>query len=45
MLPLGGQTLVPNYHPLQQILEHVKPDYVHVLIDGKIVRVVGLNSP
>jgi len=33
--PTAGCLLITHY---QRLLEHVKPDYVHVMIDGKIVK-------
>lgn len=33
--PSLGMILITHY---QRILKHVKPDYVHILIDGKIVK-------
>ena len=27
----------------QRLLDHVKPDYVHVMIDGKIVKTGGAD--
>ena len=33
--PNAGCLLITHY---ERLLEHVKPDYVHVMIDGKIVK-------
>ena len=33
-----GMSLITHY---QRLLDHVKPDYVHVMIDGKIVKTGG----
>ncbi len=33
--PTAGCLLITHY---QRLLEHVRPDYVHVMIDGKIVK-------
>ena len=36
--PTAGCLLITHY---QRLLEHVKPDFVHVMIDGKIVKTGG----
>ncbi|RJV00767.1 MAG: Fe-S cluster assembly ATPase SufC [Candidatus Poseidoniales archaeon] len=36
--PEAGCLLITHY---QRLLEHVKPDFVHVMIDGKIVKTGG----
>ena len=36
--PNAGCLLITHY---ERLLEHVKPDYVHVMIDGKIVKTGG----
>jgi Fe-S cluster assembly ATP-binding protein len=36
--PEAGCLLITHY---QRLLEHVKPDYVHVMIDGRIVKTGG----
>ena len=38
--PTAGCLLITHY---QRLLEHVKPDYVHVMIDGKIVKTGGAD--
>ncbi len=46
----GVTKIVQEYHTgvlvithYQRILEHLKPDFVHVLVDGKIVKTGGLE--
>ena len=36
--PTSGCLLITHY---QRLLDHVKPTYVHVMIDGKIVKTGG----
>ena len=36
--PTAGCLLITHY---QRLLDHVEPDYVHVMIDGKIVKTGG----
>jgi|TARA_B100000519_G_scaffold50764_2_gene41148 Fe-S cluster assembly ATP-binding protein len=38
--PSAGCLLITHY---QRLLDHVKPDYVHVMIDGKIVKTGGAD--
>ena len=38
--PRAGCLLITHY---QRLLDHVKPDYVHVMIDGKIVKTGGAD--
>jgi Fe-S cluster assembly ATP-binding protein len=40
--PEIGIVLITHY---QRLLDEVKPDFVHILIDGRIVKSVRLNLP